>query len=621
MPATTPTDPDVTAFARTISELADAAGEARRAWSRRAWLETAVLAVVLLLPLVLPSDVAVDRLAHYTYLAAAAVALGLLVGPGGMPSLCQGVFVGIGAVCSAHLHDAPLLVAVAAGAAAGAVAGAGVGAAFARLRPVYLAAATWLTAWGFALLLATSSRIAGGAQGLVVESRRVGGLELTPTVHFEIGVCLVVVAVLGIRAVRRSALGLQLEGVAASPAVAAAVGVPRPRARTQAFALSGSVAGLAGALSVYVALVADPTAYGPFLSFELLVACLVGGAASPVGPVVGIAVVALTGPVGDALGELTGAETARFGTMLSALLVLAILASGTGGIVPAIERSIEGRSTSADPATSPRRPRARADHLEARGLAKRFGSYVALAGLDLDLGPGRVVALVGPNGSGKSTALRLLSGSVAADGGHVRLGARELDGLPAVDRVRLGIVRTLQRPPVFGDLTALEAVAVGAAAELPTGAARAFFATPTSRANGRGARAEARAALAVVGLADVADAQSAGLTGIERHLVAIAAALATRPGVLLLDEPGAGAGRAEAERLEDVLRRLRDDGLALLVVEHNLRLVRNVADTVVVLDQGSVLASGPPSEIAADPRVLAAYLGRPGSARSASSSH
>src|SRR5262245_929306 len=202
MPATTPSE-SVTAAGRTVPEVRRALVEARRAWGVRAWLGTAVVAAALLLPLVLPSDVAVDRLAHYTYLAAAAVALGLLVGPGGMPSLCQGVFVGIGAVCSAHLHDAPLLVVVAAGAAAGAVAGAGVGAAFARLRPVYLATATWLTAWGFALLLATSSRIAGGAQGLVVESRRVGGLELTPTVHFEIGVCLVVVAVLGIRAVRR----------------------------------------------------------------------------------------------------------------------------------------------------------------------------------------------------------------------------------------------------------------------------------------------------------------------------------------------------------------------------------------------------------------------------------
>jgi branched-chain amino acid transport system permease protein len=596
---------------RTVSELRRALAEARAAWSSRAWLGTAVFAAALLLPIVLPRDVALDRLAYYAYLAAAAVGLGLLVGTGGMPSLCQGVFVGIGAVISARLGSVPLLVALACATAVAAMAGAAVGAAFGRLRAVYLAVATWLIAWGFALALLASPRIVGGAEGVVVGPGRIAGVDLTPTVHYELGVVLALVAVLGTGAVRRSALGLQLEGAAVTRAGAAALGVPRDAARTRAFALSAALAGLAGAFAVHLALVADPAAYGPYLSFQLLVACLVGGAASPVGPVVGIALVGLMGPAGEALGRVTGAETARFGAMLSALLLVAVLASGTGGIVPAIETRLRARSRRAASEVPTGQVHARAgERLEAQGLVKRFGEHVAHAGLDLDLEPGRITALIGPNGSGKSTALRLLSGSLVADEGRVRLAERVLDELPARDRVRLGIVRTLQRPPAFTGMTALDAVALGAAADRPARAARAFFATPAARAGGRGARSDALFALEAVGLRDAAERQCDELTGAERQLVAIASALATRPSVLLLDEPAAGTGAQEVARLGVVLRRLRADGLTLLVVEHNLRLVDDVADSVVVLDRGTTLAHGSPTDVADDPRVRAAYLGR-----------
>ena len=581
---------------RTFSELRRALVEARRAWSSRAWLGTAVFTAALLLPLVLPRDVAVDRLAHYAYLAAAAVALGLLVGPGGMPSLCQGVFVGLGAVISARLGSVPLLVALACATAVAALAGAAVGAGFARLRAVYLAVATWLIAWGFALALLASPRIVGGAEGVVVGPGRVAGVDLTPTVHYELGVVLVLVAVLGTASVRRSALGLQLEGVGVTPAGALALGVPRGAARTRAFALSAALAGLAGALAVHLALVADPAAYGPLLSFQLLVACLVGGAASPVGPVVGIALVALMGPAGEAVGRLTGAETARFGAMLSALLLVAVLASGTGGIVPAIETRLRARSRRAAPEAPAERQARAGERLAAQGLVKRFGEHVALAGLDLDLEPGRITALVGPNGSGKSTALRLLSGGLVADEGRVRLAEHVLDALPARERVRLGIVRTLQRPPSFTGMTALDAVAVGAAADRPARAGRAFFATPAARAGGRRARADALFALDAVGLREAAGRRCDELTGAERQLVAIAAALATKPVVLLLDEPAAGAGAQEVAHLGDVLR--------------SLRLVHDVADTVVVLDRGAILARGSPTDVADDPRVRDAYLGR-----------
>jgi branched-chain amino acid transport system permease protein len=594
----------------TLSELRAAGREARAAWSPCAWVQLGAFAAVLLLPAFLPAEVAVDGLARFAYLAVAAVGLGLLVGPGGMPSLCQGVFVGVGALAFAHLREAPLVVSLLVSPLAAGALGAIVGVLVARFRPLYVAVATWLVAWSFALLLVASPWIGGGAQGLVVEPLRLGSLELTPTWHFELAVCLVLASVLGVRALRRSVFGLQLLGPGSAPAACAAIGVPADRARIQAFAVAASMAGLAGALLVDLALVADPTAYGPLLSFELLVACLVGGASSPLGPVVGIAIVGLLGPLGDALGRGTGAESARFGTMLSALLLLVVLAWNTNGIVPALAARLPKRSAPPASRRSVASGRAPGETLEATRLRKRFGEVAAVDGVDLRVEPGRIVALVGPNGSGKSTALRLLSGSVPLDGGSVALGGRCLDDRSTGERVELGVVRMLQRQSEFPGLTALEVSALGASSARPTRAGRALLATPTERAAYACALDEGYAALERVELGALAARHADRLTGVEQRLLALAAALGTRPTILLLDEPSAGAGQRDLQRLERILRELRDDGLGILVVEHNLRLVGRLADTVVVLDRGEMVAVGPPHELATDPRVRAVYLGR-----------
>ena len=247
--------------------------------------------------------------------------------------------------------------------------------------------------------------------------------------------------------------------------------------------------------------------------------------------------------------------------------------------------------------------------MRADGLRKAFGGVVAVDGISLELFPGEATALVGPNGSGKTTALRLISGAVGPDAGQVTLGGRDLSDAPPPERVRLGIARTLQTVTT-PELTALENVLVGRSVRRRYGGGiRTALATPNARDEVTADETTALTALALVGLAEAADVQTQVLTTTERRLVALASALATEPDVLLVDELAAGVGADELDRLSEVVGRIRRRGIALLLVEHNLRLVRLVSDRVLVLAAGHVVAEGSVAEVAESDAVRQAYLG------------
>ena len=600
------------ALARTGGALREAARDARLAWGPGASLAVVVFATAALAPLVLPGSVQLDGVAQTAYLAVAAVGLGFAVGVGGMPSLAQGAFVGLGAVTAGHCigWGAPALGAAALGALAVACGGAVVGAAVARFRPLYVVAGTWIVTWLFAFMLDGFPSLAGGARGLTVLPGDIAGMRPTATVHYELALGLVALSLLAHRTLARSSFGLCLRAAGERPAAAVALGVKRDRLRLGAFAGAAAVGGLAGGLAVQLDGVVDPDAYGALLSFTLLVAVLVGGAATAVGPVVGVAAVGSLSLVAEAVTRVTGAESARFSPMLAALLLLSVLATGSDGVVPAVRARLPKRKP-AKRAAPEGTAQPRAAVLTAAGLEKRFGGLVAVRDLDLELRSQRAVALIGPNGSGKTTALRVLAGALDGDDGTVLLDGRDVSNMPASERVRLGLVRTLQANAVFPHLTALENAVVGASLRRRYGGAlRTLLATPKARAEAREIGARAFEALAVVGLEDRAHEPASTLAGSEQRLLMIASALATEPRILLLDEPSAGASSADLERLVRVLARLRSDGFAVLAVEHNLRLVRRVADEVVVLHAGAPLASGTPDEVARDSAVRAAYLGR-----------
>jgi branched-chain amino acid transport system permease protein len=604
------------ALGRTRLELAAAAREARGAWSWTATAWVLAFAAAALVPLFLPAGRMAD-LAGFVYLALAAVGLAYAVGLAGIPSLGQGAFLGIGAFTEALLRAKAgwpflpsLLVAIGVAAAAGVLTGIGTG----RLRSAFVAASTWILSWIVLIVLTSFPGISGGAQGLVLPETTFLGHTLTPTGHYLLGISLVALAILALAVLAPRGPGLALAAGRDHPAAAIGLGVPVARVRLGAFAASATIAGLAGALGVELAQVADPSSYGPILSFELFVAVILGGARIPLGPVVGLAVISAFKHLSEQIGGLRGLPPGRLEEMLTGYGMLLVLGLGGAGLLPAARTWWRSRippthsKRRASQTTSPGRidePSA----LLARGLSKHFGSLIALDDLDLDLQPSKVHALIGPNGSGKTTALRTLVGELPPDAGSVVLGPEQLEG-PARQRALLGVVGTQQATAVFADLTVLQNALVGAGLRRQhAGPFRTVFRTPKGRREDAVTEDKALAALNLVGLTDP-DRPAAELTAHEQRLLMLASALATDPRVLLLDEPAAGASAAELDRLGELLDELRASGLALLVIEHNLRFVRRVADQVTVLEAGRKIASGTLAEVAADEDVRTAYLGR-----------
>ncbi len=540
----------------TRSALGGAVRDARDAWRPLTTFVAVAFGLAAFVPLVVGESRVAD-LAGGLYLAAAAVGLAFTVGVAGLPLLAQGAFMAIGAVTAAHVGSTAL--GATAGALAGGLGALVVGVAFARLPRAGFAVASWIVSWLVAFGLQSIRWPLGGTEGIVVA----GGPS--PSEHYELGLLLTLLAVVVYAALARAPFGLQLAAAREREPAATALRVPIVRLRIEALGVSGTFAGLAGALAVHLAGVGDPGSFSPFLSFKLFVVVLIGGPLSALGGVVGELVLGVLSLAAGAIGSLENVAAARSHTLLAAIMLLGVISLGWDGIV----RPGRRRRRS-DPGSRP--DRSPASGLEARGLTKRYGDIIAAENIDLDVETGRITALVGPNGSGKTTVLRMLAGRVTPDSGRIDVG-------------RGTAVRTLQATAVFSSQTPLEhLLAASAGRRRRGGLARSLFATPQMRAEDAGFVSWAEDVLDRFQLPR--DTPAGELPVSDQRALMLATAYATGASVLLVDEPTAGASHLEAERIADLLSSLRDEGLALLVVEHNMGLVQRIADQVLVLEEG-----------------------------------
>ncbi|MEL7470161.1 MAG: branched-chain amino acid ABC transporter ATP-binding protein/permease [Pseudomonadota bacterium] len=391
--------------------------------------------------------------------------------------------------------------------------------------------------------------------------------------------------------------GLAMRAVSDSEVAAQSVGIDPLRVKTLAFVLSAALAALAGGLFTPLQGFISPGSFPFFQSILFLLAVVVGGSRTLLGPVLGVLVTVL-------LPELLSG-LAEYRLLFFGGLMLGVLLAAPRGIMGLLQRVLIVE----DPKTAVAsgmplselvgRQGAEVD-LAVSNLSISFGGVRAAQDVSFTAEPGRITSIIGPNGAGKTTVLNMVGGFYVPDSGTIRLD-HDLAGKTAWAAARAGIARTYQTTQLFEQLSVIDNLLTADRA----GALGMPFGPPPSDA----ARSRAEGLLAFVGYDGPLDREAAALPHVDRRLVEIARALATRPRVLLLDEPAAGLSQSDKEQLALLLRQIAEVGIAVVLVEHDMGLVMGVSDDILVLDAGTPIAHGTPVAVRNDPAVLRAYLG------------
>ncbi len=577
------------------------------------WMIIVAVLIALALPFAVPS-VYVMRLVNMALVfGMLAVSLNIVLGYAGLISLGHAGLFGIGAYTAALLTTGRdgiwFIPAFFAAGAVTALAGLLVGLPILRLKGHYLA----LSTLGFgeivgSLLLNWRSLTLGNNGVGDIPPPAAFGLALDTDLRFYY--LLMPIAGLTLFFARRlaaSRYGRLLFAIRDAELAAGSAGVNVPALKLLAFTTSAAIAGFAGALYAHLMAYISPDVFGFDVTAQVLSMVVVGGLGSVAGPMIGAAILTF-------LPEVLRVSAAYYQLIYGAgmIALVVFLPLGLVGVLGRRAPRVAGPGgAEAPPVAAPviLAPRA-GPLLQVTGLQKRFGGLVAIDGLDFTVNAGSIHALIGPNGSGKSTFINLASGLYRPSGGTILFDGKPVSGVRPWRIAQAGLARSFQNLRTFRSMTVIDNLLVGCRNPSMVGLIGSILRSTASVAEGVALRRRAEDALDLLGLWALRDQPITTLPHEQQRLVEIARCVAMQARMIMLDEPAAGMNPTEVDRLVLAIQTLRQRGITILLVEHNMPMVMRVADQITVLNFGQRIAEGVPAAIRSDPAVIGAYLGK-----------